>query len=114
MIYQFAVLVKCVFLPIVVLHGPISGWPTTATIYRVVVFDEVYSKLDFATLLISAIVHGNGSGYFISTMTDSALSPTPQKLSHWRQLSPLSHPLQTCRYSRIYILKIDSHLDAFC
>ena len=28
-----------------------------ATIYRVVVFDEVYSKLDFAMPLISAIVY---------------------------------------------------------
>ena len=33
-------------------------------IYRVVVFDEVYSKLDFAMLLISAIEHGRNSALF--------------------------------------------------
>lgn len=46
------------------------------------------------------------------------LSPTPQKLSHWRLLSPLLHPLRTCGYSRIYLPlckgKYILFLDAFC
>ena len=70
-----------IFLPVAVLHCPFSGWTISTEV--------------IAQSLMEFIRRGCRTAdqrHFISAMANSALSPTQQKLSHWRLLSPLLHP----------------------